>query len=281
MRQRKPLFNVTSAVALAVALSACSNPQYLIHPASDPAVTHARQTVDNAVASSLLQPLRWGSFVSPAKGAMFRPVLPVDSRNAMVYVYRPQSKWNDEEIQSPGFFINGKFISGLKSGSYFWFEVPASRYNFNAQRPLIAIYFSNIFDVTVDFEGGRNYYFRYDEENLGPTEPAKGAALLVVGPLHQIPEAQALTEISQTRSMGVGKVLLADNQPQWAPFDLYPNAKPVSANSLDALTGAPRDVGSDPVQPAQGENIDAHSDGASGAVRAKSESHWWNPTTWF
>jgi hypothetical protein len=282
MRQRKPLFNVMFAAVLAMAVSACSNPEYLIHPASDPAVTHTREAVDNAVASSLLQPLRWGSYFFPAKGAMFKPVLPVDSRNAMVYVYRPQSKWNDEEIQSPGFFINGKFISGLKSGSYFWFEVPASRYYFSAQRPLIAIYFSSIFEVTADFEGGQNYYFRYDEENLGPEKPAKGAALLVVGPLHQIPEAQALTEISKTRSMGVGKVLLADNQPQWAPFDLYPDAKPVQASSLDALTGTPRDVsGNDAAQTAQ--SADAH-DGsvpASSTVKAKPESHWWNPATWF
>lgn len=269
MRHPKALFGLVMVLALA----ACSNPQYLIHPASNPAATGARQTLDNAIASSSLKPLVWGSFLFPAKGSFFKPVLPTDSRNAIVYVYRPQSSWSDAEIQAPGFFINGEFISGLKSGSYFWFEVPASKYYFNAKRPLAIVYLSEIFAADVVFEGGQRYFYRYDEEVRGPKTPVKGSALLVVGPINQIPEGQALAEIAQTRSMGAGHVLMADEQPQWAPFDLYTDAQPVPASSYDATTPLPTQLRSDA-------EIEAEED-PDGIMQGQSKSRWWNPATWW
>lgn len=270
MRHLKALFGVT----LALALAACSNPQYLIHPTSNPMASSTRQTIDNVVDTTTFQPLRWGSFLFPAKGAMFKPVLATDSRNAIIYVYRPQSSWSDAEVQSPGFFVNGQFISGLKSGAYFWFEVPGSTYYFNAKRPLAVLYLTTIFQADVDFQGGQRYFFRYDEDDPGPKKPAKGSALLVVGPMHQIPESQALSEIAQTRSMGVGRVLMADPQPQWAPFDLYADAQPVEAASLDASTGLPKQLRSE-------EEVRAEED-PDGIFQAKaSGSRWWNPTTWW
>lgn len=274
MRQLQALFLAMAALVLTFSLGACSNPQYLIHPTSNPVATESRQTVDNAIATTTLQPLRWGSFLFPVKGAMFKPVQPTDSRNAIVYVYRPESKWNDQEIQSPGFFINGQFMSGLKSGSYFWFELPASNYNFTAKRPLAIFYFNTIFSTDVTFVGGERYYFRYDEENLGPKKPTKGSALIVLGPLHQVPESQGLLEVTQTRSMGVGRILLADSQPQWAPFDFYADAQPVPKESLDATSDRPTMLRSE-------EEIRAEED-PEGIFQAKSEeSHWWNPTTWW
>lgn len=271
MRQIQALFLAMAALAL----SACSNPQYLIHPGSAPAATQSRQMLDKAVDISQPYTMVWGSFLFPVKGAMFKPVLPTDSRNAIVYVYRPQSDWNDQEIQTPVFFINGELISGLKSGSYFWFEVPASNYNFTAKRGITFIYFSTIFDTDATFVGGERYYFRYDEENLGPKKPAKGSALLVLGPLHQQPESQALLEITQTRSMGVGRVLMADAQPQWTPFDTYAGAQPVPRESLDATSKKMDMLRSQ-------EEIQAEEDPEGILQQAKAEeSHWWNPTTWW
>lgn len=238
MRQLKALFGAAAVLAL----SACSNPQFLINPFSNPATTQIRQDIKSTADSTLLKPLVWGSFLFPVKGEFFKPVLPTDSRNAIVYVYRPQSDWNDQEVQAPGFFLNGQFLSGLKSGSYFWFEIPASSYYFNAKRPLSFFYLTTIFESDVHFEGGKSYYFRYDEERPGPDKPAKGAALLVVGPLQQMPPSQGLAEIAQTRSMGAGSVLLADPQPQWAPFDFYKDARPVPPTSLDRGTGLPTDL---------------------------------------
>ncbi|HEX4869624.1 MAG TPA: DUF2846 domain-containing protein [Moraxellaceae bacterium] len=241
MRQLKALFGA----ALALAVSACSNPQFLINPFSNPATTQIRQDIKSTADTTLLQPIVFGSFLFPVKGEFFKPVLPTDSRNALVYVYRPQTDWNDQEVQSPGFFLNGQFLSGLKSGSYFWFEIPASSYYFAAKRPLSFFYLTTIFETDVNFEGGKSYYFRYDEERPGPKKPAKGAALLVVGPLQQMPSSQGLLEIAQTRSMGAGKVMLSDPQPQWAPFDFYKEARPVPATSLDRGTGLPTIIQTD------------------------------------
>lgn len=269
MRHPKALFSL----ALVLALAACSNPQYLIHPASNPAATGARQAIDSMIESSTPKSLVWGSFLFPAKGSFFKPVLPTDSRNAIVYVYRPQSDWSDAEVQSPGFFVNGEFISGLKSGSYFWFEVPASSYYFNAKRPLAVVYLTTIFEANVNFEGGQRYFYRYDEEVRGPKKPVKGSSLLVVGPINQVPEGQALPEIARTRSMGAGRVLLADPQPQWAPFDFYAGAKPVEASSYDATTPLPTQLRSN-------EEIQTEED-PEGIMQATPKGRWWNPATWW
>lgn len=238
MRQLKALFGAAAVLAL----SACSNPQFLLNPFSNPTTTQIRQDIQSTADSTLLKPLVWGSFLFPNKGEFFKAVLPTDSRNAIVYVYRPRTDWNDQEVQSPGFFLNGKFLSGLKSGSYFWFEIPASSYYFNAKRPLSFFYLTTIFETDVNFEGGKSYYFRYDEEHPGPKKAAKGAALLVVGPLQQMPPSQGLSEIAQTRSMGAGSVLLSDPQPKWAPFELYKDARPVPPSSLDKGTGLPTEI---------------------------------------
>jgi hypothetical protein len=160
--------------ALALIMAACSNPQFIIHPSSNPTATKTRQQLDALLDTTAIRPLRMGSFMFPNKGEFFRPLMPTDSRNAIVYVYRPQTDWNDQEVQSPGFFLDGQFLSGLKSGSYFWFEVPASQYYFNAKRPLAVIYLKTIFEAEFFFEGNKSYYFRYDEENPGPKKAVKG-----------------------------------------------------------------------------------------------------------
>lgn len=270
MWQLKALFGMT----LALVIAGCSNPQYLLHPTSNPAAAKTRQSIDSIIDTTMLRPLAWGTFLSPPKGAFFKPLLTTDSRNALVYVYRPRSNWSDAEVQAPGFFVNGEFISGLKSGSYFWFEVPASTYHFTARRPLTLVYLTTIFEVDVTFEGGKSYYFKYDEDNPGPKDPVKGSPLVVTGPLHQLPEAQALPDIISTRSMGLGRVLYADRQPQWSPFDLYTDARPVEAARLDALTKQPTHVRTE-------EELLMDQMDEDGNIRAQSKSSWWNPTTWW
>lgn len=279
MRRLKALFGAS----LALLLAACSNPQFVLNPFSNPATTQVRQGVGELADTTLLQPLVWGSFLAPAKGAFFKPVLPTDSRNAVVYVYRPQSDWNDAEVQSPGFFLNGRFLSGLKSGSYFWFEIPASSYYFAAKRPLSFFYLTTIFETDVNFEGGKSYYFRYDEERPGPKKAAKGAALLVVGPLQQMPDLQGQAEIAQTRSMGAGQVLLADTQPQWTPFDFYPEAYPVPASRLDVGSKLPRVLKSrdEELQAMRQQQLsDEGDEPASAGSGEKPARRWWNIASW-
>lgn len=272
--------------ALALTMAACSNPQFIIHPSSNPTATKSRQQLDALIETSTLKPLRLGSFLSPNKGEFFRPLIPTDSRNAIVYVYRPQSDWNDQEVQAPGFFLDGQFISGLKSGSYFWFEVPASQYYFNAKRPLAIVYLKTIFEAEVFFEGNKSYYFKYDEENPGPKKLAKDTTMLAIGPLKQMAEAQALPEIRQTRVMGVGRVFLADAQPAWAPFDFYPDAVPVDPSRMDATSPRVTDLVVEeefvPVESdAAGEETSPSGEAAGEAAPPAKKTPWWNPRGWF
>lgn len=279
--------NVLVGAALALTVAACSNPQFIIHPASNPTATKARQTIDSLIETSSLHPLAMGSFLFPNKGDLFRPLVPTDSRNAIVYVYRPQSDWSDQEVQAPGFFLNGEYLSGLKSGSYFWFEVPASQYYFNAKRPLAIVYLNTIFESDVFFEGNQRYFFRYDEENPGPEKATRDSAMLVVGPLRQMPEAQALLEISQTRVMGVGRVYLADQQPAWAPFEFYADAGPVPAERMDATASRIQNLRTEEeIRGSTGDEAATPSESSepserSGPAAPASSRRWWKPNTWF
>lgn len=285
MRHLKTLVSA----ALALTMAACSNPQFIIHPSSNPTATKSRQQLDALIETTTLKPLRLGSFLSPNKGEFFRPLIPTDSRNAIVYVYRPQSDWNDQEVQAPGFFLDGQFISGLKSGSYFWFEVPASQYYFNAKRPLAIVYLKTIFEAEVFFEGNKSYYFRYDEENPGPKTLMKDTAMLAIGPLKQLPDTQALPEIRQTRVMGVGRVFLADQQPAWAPFDFYPDAVSVDPSRMDVTSPRIKDLvveeefvpvesnTTEPDAPAEASEASP----AEGTSSSGKSVPWWNPRGWF
>jgi hypothetical protein len=281
MRHVKALFGVV----LALSLAACSSQRFTLNPfGKKPETIQVRQGVETLAADSrLMRPLVWGSFVAPIEGAFFKPVLASDSRNAVVYVYRPRTDWNDQEIQSPAFFLNGKFLSGLKSGSYFWFEIPASTYYFSAKRPLAFVYLTTIFETNVNFEGGKSYFFRYDEERPGPKKAAKGAPLVVVGPLQQMPDSQGQLEIAQTRSMGPGSVLLSDPQPQWAPFDFYADAQPVPTSRLDVESAIPRmlkDPGTETMAQRRPVNEFGDEPEPEPAADRKPARRWWNIASW-
>ena len=273
--------------ALALTMAACSNPQFIIHPSSNPTASKTRQQLDSLAETTAFKPLRMGSFLFPNKGEFFRPLIPTDSRNAIVYVYRPQSDWADQEVQSPGFFLNGQFLSGLKSGSYFWFEVPASQYYFNAKRPFTVVYLKTIFESEFFFEGNKSYYFRYDEENPGPKKAVPGTAMLVVGPLRQMPDAQGIAQIRETRVMGVGRVILADEQPAWAPFDFYADAMPVDAARMDATSPRVEELRSKEAEFIPVDNsATSAADGTTPEAEAKpaapkSDTPWYNPAGWF
>lgn len=254
-----------SVLALLASLVACGNPQYVLHPASNPQIMDARRLVDEVVETSILQPVRLGAYLSPTQGHYFRPVEPLDSRNAIVYIYRPHSTWNAQELQAPGFFLNGTFIYGLKNAGYFWVEVPAGRYTLVAKRPLAVVYFKTIFELPLNLEGGKNYFFRYDEEDVAPepkknTPPPAPDALVHLGPLKQMSDDQGLREIEGTVLQWPGLTVALDQAEVWAPFDLYPNATDVPASNIEV----------DKAPPAQGRPASL-----KGGHRV-----WWNPLTW-
>jgi len=244
---------------LALLLAACDNPQYLLNPASNPAVTDARQQADNVIDSVNMDPVRFGSYLAPVHGKYFHPVLPIDSRDALIYVYRPHSVWNAEELQAPGFFINGKFVYGLKDAGYFWVEIPAGTYNLGAKRPLGIIYLKSIFDVSVTVDGGKSYYFRYDEENR-VHKPDNHPELVESGPLLQMPDDRGLRQIEGSVLEEPGVSFAYDKHPDWAPFDLY--TKPGQPH--------PSRIEENPIPEASAVSADL------GHVHRV----WWNPLTW-
>lgn len=172
-----------------------------------------------------------GAFIVAPKGKLFEPIDTLDPRNAMIYIYRPANQWGNEELQAPIFFMDGTQLFGLKSGAYTWLEVNAGSYEFYARRPFSILYLDTIFDLKLDVQGGRDYYFRYSE--LRPLDMDELVAnpedYYQDGPLQQVPLEVARREIAKLRldAPGVYYAEIGERNPRWAPFYTYPDSRGV------------------------------------------------------
>ena len=54
-----------------------------------------------------------GTFFKPLQGPYFKAQALPDEDNALVYLYRPQSDWGDQELEAPGVFLNNELIGVL------------------------------------------------------------------------------------------------------------------------------------------------------------------------
>ena len=160
-----------SALIIAT-LTACGTPQKIIHPVSNPELTQLRGKIDYMIDTYRLRGFSIGSYLLPTEGALFRPIPVTDARNAIIYIYRPHSAWNKEEVISPSVFLNGRRLYGIRDGAYYWMELPAGQYDFALRRPIGPVYLTHIFKTKLKVDGGRAYYFRYDEENFRPQPDA-------------------------------------------------------------------------------------------------------------
>lgn len=171
-----------------------------------------------------------GAFIEAAQGETFEEMQTLDPRNAMIYIYRPPTTWGREEVQAPTFFLDGEQLFGLKAGGYSWLEVHAGSYDFYALRPMSILMLKQVFDLPMEVEGGRNYYFRYSE--LYPVVIEEIAdnpeTYMSDGPLQQVPEAFALRELEHLRLDQPGLYYggTAYQEPRWAPFYSYETALP-------------------------------------------------------
>lgn len=106
-----------------------------------------------------------GGWVNQKLGQYFQPIQPQNPQAAVVYLYRPDSRWNQQEIAAANIFINGKRIPSLLNNHYYWLELPAGTYRVSTSRPLTIFHFQEpkYIDMTVD--AGQTYYLKYDEEN--------------------------------------------------------------------------------------------------------------------
>ncbi|MEC7120874.1 MAG: DUF2846 domain-containing protein [Pseudomonadota bacterium] len=142
-----------------------------------------------------------GSWVDPVfgrkDGSLFELVPRMHASNAIVYLYRPASRWNAQEIIAPNFYLNGEKIPSLRNSHYYWLELPAGDYRLTVRRPLAVINFQKGTVVDFNLAAGQTYFLRYDEQNFrGKPDPALG--LLQKGPISQMPTRQGLAEIRKT-----------------------------------------------------------------------------------
>ncbi|ENW98224.1 DUF2846 domain-containing protein [Acinetobacter sp. NIPH 298] len=133
-----------------------------------------------------------GGWVNQKLGQHFSPIKPQNQQAAVVYLYRPDTRWNRQEIAAANLFINGHRIPSLLHNHYYWLELPAGTYRLSVSRPLVGLHFQKpkYIDFSVDAE--QTYFIKYDEENkISRSEPS--------GPFMPTPEKVARQEIAFTR----------------------------------------------------------------------------------
>ncbi len=146
-----------------------------------------------------------GGWVNQTQGSHFQPVQPQHEQAALVYLYRPDSKWNRQEIVASSLFLNSERIPSLLNNHYYWVELPAGRYRLSSSRPLGINHFQKPKYLDFTVEAGQSYFLKYDEENL-TTRHA------VSGPLISVPDAVGRNEIAFTEMKSASYNFVAENQ---------------------------------------------------------------------
>ncbi|MBM7061682.1 DUF2846 domain-containing protein [Pseudomonas sp. UL073] len=147
-----------------------------------------------------------GAFFGATEGPSFQPHQLSDGDHALVYLYRPQSDWADQELEAPALFINHELIGSLPSNGYLVLEFDIASYQLEMRRPLLGSYWTlfadGLFDFTkitsfaLDAGAGGVYYLRYDE--LNPPPLAGGEASVNDGPLQLVSAQLGAREIAAT-----------------------------------------------------------------------------------
>ncbi len=147
-----------------------------------------------------------GAFFGSTEGPLFKPRNLSDENRVLLYLYRPQSNWADQELEAPGLFINNQLFSGLPSGSYLVMELDTASYQLEIRRPLLGSYWTLVAESPMDFtrvasfaldaEAGATYYLRYDE--LSPPPHDDSLAASGDGPLQLVSEKVALGELTSS-----------------------------------------------------------------------------------
>lgn len=148
-------------------------------------------------APAMLEQYRFGLFtvggwVNQKSGQRFHSVQPQNSQAAIVYMYRPDSAWNRQEVVASSLFINAERIPSLLNNHYYWIELPAGTYRLSSSRPLGVQHFQKPKYLDFTVQAGQSYFIKYDEENLSTRRD-------IAGPLNMVPEKIGLNEIAFTQ----------------------------------------------------------------------------------
>jgi|GEM_PF-177054 len=198
----------------------------------------------------------------PNQGELFQPVPVLDKKFALVYLYRPHSSWNASEILAPSIFLNDLRLPSLLDNHYYWLEMNPGIYRLKISRPIGPIYFQKGTVVDFQVEAGHTYYLRYDEENFRG-HPDESLGLLRAGPLDQMPEKQAMSEIRYTTLKTPGYSFVDDPD---RPTKIA--AQDTAHGDFASFTG---EVGQAVPKARMEEKQD---------VTVGSKVTWWNPFTW-
>ena len=87
-----------------------------------------------------------GAFFGATQGESFRPHQLSDDKHALVYLYRPQSDWADQELEAPALFLNNQLIGSLPSNGYLVLEFDVASYQLEMRRPLFG---SGLYGLTL------------------------------------------------------------------------------------------------------------------------------------
>lgn len=169
------------------------------------------------------------------KGSYFKPAKRQHPDSAMIYMYRTNSRWSQQEVMPASIFLNGQRIRSLINNHYYWIEIPAGTYRMAIRRPLPPVYFQKGTLLDFQVEAGKTYYLKYAEEyHIAP--PDKSLGLLFKRPIMQMPEKLALKELSGTRLKTQGYTFI-DNPNFVTGYQLAPaNGKPMSLVKSDRVS---------------------------------------------
>jgi len=164
----------------------------------------------------------FGTYVSAPDGQDFQPVgYRWDyEHTALLYFYRPQSQWSDDELESPSVYINDERRFNIKGSAYTWFELKPGTHNLVIRRPLLGLEGIDIKDffaftlktvaqLQLNARAGEVIYLRYSEVDPIEEGPSGDVVTITDGPLQVVPPSVALAEIKDMKMLHKGRGLIA------------------------------------------------------------------------
>jgi hypothetical protein len=135
---------------------------------------------------------------------------------ALLYVYRPDSKWASDEIEAPSFYLDDERIFNIRANGYTWFELEPGEYEVVMRRPLMGLEgiatdsfefdLKRIAQMNLAVEADNVYFLRYSE--IDPPElehqTLKEDMPLGDGPLMLVSTDLAHNELAVTRMLPEG-----------------------------------------------------------------------------